>query len=127
MKIAPTLFLVLLAGFAVAEDQPTHKDISPDEFEKLSKQENTIILDVRTPAEYAAGHIKGAILINYKDKDFETKVKELDKSKTYLVHCAVGMRGTWACEKMAKLDFAKLYNLAGGLKAWEKAGKPVEK
>lgn len=127
MRTASALILIVLTTFAFAEDKPTHKDISPDEFEKLSKEANIVILDVRHPNEYAAGHMKGAVLINYKDASFVEKVKELDRGKTYLVYCAVGMRGTWACEKMAKLDFPKLYNLEGGLKAWEKAGKPVEK
>lgn len=127
MRTASALILIVLTTFAFAEDKLTHKDVGPDEFEKLSKEANTVILDVRHPNEYAAGHIKGTVLINYKDPQFQEKVKQLDRTKTYLVYCAVGVRGTWACEKMAKLDFPKLYNLEGGLKAWEKAGKPVEK
>ena len=51
----------------------------------------------------------------------------LDKNQTYLVHCAAGVRSATACAKMSRLKFSNLYNLEGGLKAWEKAGKPVEK
>jgi rhodanese-related sulfurtransferase len=55
------------------------------------------------------------------------KAALLDKSKTYLVHCASGVRSVKACEQLGRLDFPRLYNLAGGFKAWAQAGKPVEK
>jgi rhodanese-related sulfurtransferase len=48
-------------------------------------------------------------------------------SKTYLVHCAVGGRSAQACTKLDAFEFPKVVNLLGGIKAWEKAGKPVEK
>jgi phage shock protein E len=110
-----------------ADEKPAHKDVAPDEFEKLAKNPDTVILDVRTEKEYQAGHLKDAVLIDFNSKDFEEKVKQLDRSKTYLVHCAAGGRSTKACTKLDALDFPKVYNLAGGFKAWEKAGKPVEK
>jgi rhodanese-related sulfurtransferase len=59
--------------------------------------------------------------------DFQEKTALLDKSKTYLVHCASGGRSARACEKLGSLDFPKVYNLPAGFKAWVKAGKPVEK
>jgi len=58
--------------------------------------------------------------------DFEQKVAGLDKSKSYLVHCAAGVRSARACDKMSKMDFSRLYNLEGGFKAWEKAGNKAE-
>jgi len=103
------------------------KNVNADEFEKLSKEPNTVILDVRTPKEYEGGHIKNSVLIDVTAADFEEKIKQLDKTKTYLVHCAMGTRSAKACSKMETLDFPKVVNLEGGIKAWEKAGKPVEK
>ena len=131
--------LPLLAGLCLllnptpsrAADKPdaqtTHKNVGVDEFEKLTKEPNTVILDVRTPKEYAAGHLKGAVLLDYQAKDFEEKAKGLDRSKTYLVHCAAGGRSEKASSRFDALKFPKVYNLEGGFKAWEKAGKPVEK
>lgn len=104
-----------------------HENVTPAEFEKLAKEPNTVIIDVRTPKEYAAGHIKDSVLIDYSAKDFEEKIKQLDKSKTYLVHCASGGRSAQACNKLDAFEFPKVVNLLGGIKAWEKAGKPVEK
>jgi rhodanese-related sulfurtransferase len=108
-------------------DKATHKDVDAAEFERLAKQPDTVILDVRTPGEYAAGHVKDAKLINWNDKTFGEQIAKLDKGKTYLVYCAVGGRSAKACSKLDGLGVAKVYNLAGGIKAWETAGKPVEK
>src|SRR5437899_6117949 len=104
-----------------------YKDVNVEQFDKLRANTNNIILDVRTPEEFAAGHIAGAKNIDINTPDFEKKITELDKSKTYLVHCAAGGRSARACNKMSKLDFTNCYNLVGGMHAWERAGKPVEK
>jgi rhodanese-related sulfurtransferase len=132
LMIASFLALVLPAALAYAEDKPdankpVHKTVGVDEFEKLTREPNAVILDVRTPAEYATGHLKDAVLLDINAKDFDQKIKALDKGKTYLVHCAVGMRGEKACKRLDTLDFPKVYNLQGGIKAWKNAGKPVEK
>ena len=104
------------------------KNIGVEEFDKLRKQTNaTVVLDVRTPREFAGGHILGATNIDWNAGDFERRVARLDRSKTYLVHCAVGGRSAKAAEKLMSLQFTNVYNLEGGMKAWEKAGKPLEK
>jgi rhodanese-related sulfurtransferase len=128
------LIATLASSCATAADKPAapptaaaHKDVGADEFEKLAKEPDTVVLDVRTPEEYSAGHLKNSVPIDFKDKAFAEKVAKLDKGKTYLVYCAVGGRSAKACGKLDQLDFPKVYNLTGGIKAWEKAGKPVEK
>src|SRR5687767_10665386 len=103
------------------------KNIGVVEFDKLRQQTNSVVLDVRTPKEFTAGHIPGAVNIDWNGADFQKKVSALDKSKTYLVQCAVGGRSAKAADKMMTLQFTNVYNLEGGIKAWEKAGKPVEK
>ncbi|HVK58033.1 MAG TPA: rhodanese-like domain-containing protein [Candidatus Kapabacteria bacterium] len=105
------------------------ENIGPEQFDTLRKADtnSTVVLDVRTREEYKAGHIPGSVLIDFNAGDFEQQVAKLDKDKTYLVHCAVGGRSARACKKMNLLGFKKLYNLEGGMGAWEKAGKQVEK
>ena len=105
------------------------ENIKPEQFDALRKADtnSTVVLDVRTKKEYQEGHIPGSVLIDFNAEDFEQQVAKLDKSKTYLVHCASGGRSARACKKMDKLGFQKLYNLEGGMGAWEKAGKPVKK
>jgi len=131
LPLIAVLCLILPSRLAKADDKPdakpVHKSVGVDEFEKLTKQPNAVILDVRTPAEYATGHLKDAVLIDLNSKDFDQKIKALDKDKTYLVHCAVGMRGEKACKRLDTFDFPKVYNLEGGIKAWKNAGKPIEK
>ena len=104
-----------------------YKNLSVDEFARMAADKQNVILDVRTPGEFSAGHIPGAVNLDYNAPDFQAKAAALDKSKTYLVHCAVGGRSVRACEKLSHLDFPSLYNLPGGFKAWAKAGQPVEK
>ena len=104
-----------------------YKDVDVEQFDKLRADKKNVVLDVRTKEEFAAGHIPGAVNLDYSSPDFEKKVGELDKGKTYLVHCAAGGRSARACDKMSKLEFTNCFNLSGGFRAWEKAGKPVEK
>jgi rhodanese-related sulfurtransferase len=103
------------------------KNVDVAEFEKLRADKKNIVLDVRTQKEFQAGHIPGAVHIDVNAPDFSEKIAGLEKNKTYLVHCAAGVRSAKACDKMSHLAFPKLYNLEGGLKAWESAGNKPEK
>jgi rhodanese-related sulfurtransferase len=133
LAIVPLCFLVPVTVGAAANDDPkppapaVHKDLNADEFERLAKEPDVVILDVRSPKEYEAGHLKNSVLINFNAKDFDEQIRKLDRAKTYAVYCAVGGRSAKACDKLDALTFPKVYNLTGGIKAWEKAGKPVEK
>jgi phage shock protein E len=138
MKILGLFLIVSLLGADAVkkEEKPAsapatrpagRRDVGVEEFEKLWKDKKGTVLDVRTSKEFEAGHIPGAVNIDVNSPEFDKKVAELDKDKTYLVHCASGVRSVRACEKMNRLDFKQLINLQGGIKAWEKAGKPVEK
>jgi rhodanese-related sulfurtransferase len=98
--------------------------ITLEEFEKRKAEPDTVVIDVRSPEEFAAGHVPGAVNVPIIADDFDAKVKALDKDKTYLVHCAAGVRSARATKKMA--DLPKLFDFSGGMNAWKKAGKPVE-
>lgn len=101
-----------------------HTNIRTQEFEKLRKEPNTVVLDVRTKAEFDKGHIPGAINLDVKSEEFAKEAAKLDKSKTYLVHCAAGVRSLKACSKLNELKFEKLYNLEGGYGEWIQQAKP---
>ena len=131
---------VLIAGnktYGQGNDGPSNKqteqkvavkNIDANEADKLLKEnKKVVVLDVRTPKEFTAGHITGATNLNFYDADFEKKLTALEKTQPYLVHCAVGGRSAKARELMKTLQFKSIYHLEGGLKAWEKAGKPVER
>lgn len=124
----PLLCFLFAANLDAADKAPKkYKNVSAEEFDKLRQNQKNVVLDVRTPEEYAAGHIPGSTNIDFNADDFQQKIGKLDKDKTYLVHCASGGRSARACNQLGKLDFKNLYNLEGGMGAWEKAGKPVDK
>jgi len=115
------------AAPAAAAKPGGFKNLTVEEFAQMSTNQATVILDVRTAKEFEAGHLAKAVNLDVLAADFEQKVASLDKTQTYLVHCAAGGRSVTACKALGQIGFPKLYNLSGGFKAWVKAGKPVEK
>jgi carboxyl-terminal processing protease len=87
-----------------------------------------VLVDVRTPAEYKEGHLKGAINIDVKDSlTFMNKAKEmLPKDKTVMVYCRSGRRSADAAGKLAAEGYF-VFNLEGGIVAWKEAGKETVK
>lgn len=97
------------------------ENIPVEKFSELMKEDNHLILDVRSPQELAEGSIAGYEMINFFDSDFSQQVEKLDKSKTYLIYCRSGNRSGQACAMMSTMGFEKLYNLEGGIGAWNAA------
>lgn len=99
--------------------------VSAPEFAKEIKTDSVQLLDVRTPEEYAEGHIGGAININVKSDDFKLKAqKKLSKDSTILVYCRSGRRSLDAADILIKLGY-KVVNLKGGIIEWKDDGFPV--
>lgn len=120
---ASFLSLLLLAGAAFADVTPIGADKAAA---KLKKDPKIVVIDLRTPKEFAAGHIKGAININMQDKDFSTKLGKLDRKKTYLMHCRSGGRSSASLPVWKRLGFENVLHLASGTLGWEKAGQKLE-
>jgi rhodanese-related sulfurtransferase len=86
---------------------------------QLAKDENAVVLDVRTPEECQEGIIPNAILIDiYKGQGFIYEVDALDKTKNYYVYCKAGGRSAQACAVMNQLGFENTFNLEGGFSLW---------
>lgn len=99
--------------------------VSAPEFDKAIKADSVLLLDVRTPQEYAEGHIDGALNINIKSDDFRQRAeKELSKDSTILIYCRRGRRSMEAAEILTKLGY-KVVNLKGGIIEWKGDGLPV--
>jgi len=90
--------------------------------DKMSEDQNSILLDVRTPAEVAEGIIPGAIVIDFSAPDFADKIAALDKNKDYYVYCKAGGRSAKASTLMESTGFKKVYNLRGGYDGWVQSG-----
>lgn len=110
-----------------ASKEMPFRNVGPEQFDRLRTNANHVVLDVRTKKEFDGGHISGAVNIDWNGPDFAKQVAALDPGKTYLVHCAGGVRSVKACHAMSGLKFTNLFNLEAGFKSWEKAGKPVQK
>jgi rhodanese-related sulfurtransferase len=83
------------------------------------------VLDVRQLKEFESGHLENAIQLNFLDKAvFEKGIKDLDKSKNYYLYCRSGRRSNSAALMMKKEGF-KVFDLKGGILAWEKTGLPI--
>lgn len=77
-----------------------------------------IILDVRMPSEYATGHMKTALNVNFYSTAFEQTLRKLDRKKTYLVYCASGSRSAKATDKLRSLGFLRIDNMTEGYVAF---------
>lgn len=85
----------------------------------IDKNKHLVILDVRTPGEFHAGHIEGAQLLDVtQDSMFLEGIKTMDKSKTYLVYCRSGQRSRKACSLMQDQGISDVYNLEEGYLGW---------
>lgn len=84
-----------------------------------------VLLDVRTPEEFAEGHLEGAVLIDFYDADFAEQLAALDPTVAYLVYCRSGNRSGQAMSVMDDLQFTSAVNVDGGIIAWAAAGLPI--
>lgn len=82
------------------------------------------IIDVRTPEEFATGHLENAQNINIYDADFAQRIGQLDKEAPVFVYCKAGGRSADAAGQMQKMGFKHVYDMKGGFMAWSAAGKP---
>jgi rhodanese-related sulfurtransferase len=129
MKIMKTAFLLfLLLPVYVTSTAQVRQKLAPQEFEsKMKELKNITLVDVRTPAEFAQGHLANALLLDIYSPDFKTQLAKLDKSKPVFVYCAAGGRSNSAAQTLAGMGFTVVYDLQGGINAWKKTNKPIVK
>ncbi len=112
------LALSLVLAFSLAACAPSSAD-------PLEVDETTVLLDVRTPGEFAEGHLDGAINIDVQSADFEAQLGRLDPDVPYIVYCRTGNRSGQAIDRMEAFGFADLSN-AGSLESAASAtGIPI--
>ncbi len=127
-----------IAGISIAEEAGSENDTKLSVVENIStekgyelisnntKNPDFRILDVRTPGEFAGGHISNATNIDYQSSTFKDNLKQLDRDKTFIVYCRSGNRSSKAVKIMNELGFKSVYNM-GGIIDWENRGYPVVK
>src|SRR5690554_642730 len=121
------LILLLVGHLAVGQTEDAGKLLNAKKFYREMEQEpSKIVLDVRTPEEFEAGHIKGALNINFYDEDFGQQLEMLEKGQPVFVYCKGGTRSNAAIEQLQQLGFGQIYDLKGGTMAWENNNLPLK-
>lgn len=114
----------LLAGCSSSDSSV--ENVSADAFLTAAAEPGTVVVDVRTPGEYAAGHVDGAVNIDVESPDFATQIAALPKETQYAVYCRSGRRSALATDQMAAAGFTSLVNLeGGGIADLQAAGAPI--
>ena len=106
----------------------TKTSLTAAEFESgISSKDSIQIIDVRTLSEYTNGHITGALLADWNNaSEFNRRIAYVDKNKPVYVYCQAGGRSAAAAEKMRAAGYEKVYELKGGINAWNAASKVLE-
>ena len=91
----------------------------------LQDDPDFVLLDIRTPAEVEAGHISGAVSLDFYSSTFRDDLAALDRDKGYLIYCRTANRTGQAYDIMEELGFERVYDMEGGISQWIAAGYPV--
>lgn len=128
MKAILLIFIILTSFRCAGPQQRTPvevQNLGTEEFKKQRMSNKTLLVDVRTPEEFADGHLTGAINSDYRGGDFAEEIKTWKKNKVYYLYCATGNRSGKAAELMKAAGFQHIYNI-GGYQTLREAGLPTE-
>ena len=120
-----SLFLVLLLAFIGSRAQQPGATLPAADFaDRVKHLPGAPVVDVRTPGEFANGHLAAALNYDWNGGNFDNQVVALDKSKPVFVYCMSGKRSAAAAARMRTLGFREVYDMRGGMIAWRAAGLP---
>lgn len=101
------------------------RDVSPeDAYLALQSDASIIVLDIRTPGEFATGHVEGALNIDYYARDFPDRIQALDPNQTYMVYCQKGVRSRSLMRALIGSQFDDVLHIAEGFDGWRNKGLP---
>jgi rhodanese-related sulfurtransferase len=119
--------LMLFACQGPAQESNSKQEISKlsvtELKSELNKHDDFYLIDVRTPREFEAGAIKGAVNYNISDGTLEKKLADMDRNKPVFVYCAVGGRSARAAQLLSDKGFQTVFDLKGGYNAWSSSNK----
>jgi phage shock protein E len=111
---------------SVVVEQPAAPErVDATQFAEVVATPGVTIIDVRTPEEFAIGHIDGAVNFNVEGPDFGTQIAGLDPAGTYAVYCQSGNRSVAAVDYMSGQGINGIFELESGISGWQQAGLPV--
>ena len=114
------IIIMIAMGFlCIFSLQAQVTKLNPQAFsEAIAELESPLVIDVRTPREFAAGNIEGAANINFYDQNFLNAFSDYDKSTPIYLYCRSGARSASAANKLKALGFKNIYDLSGGYISW---------
>jgi phage shock protein E len=128
MKTKIIALLVLFTSIACSNNaQQIIPVTSTETLSLLEKEKDIIILDVRTPGEFSAGHLKNAINIDVHQPDALAQINKLDKKAKYLVYCRTKNRSGVVVNNMIQNGFKNVYQMTDGYSVWSSNGLPFTK
>ncbi len=113
------------SGAESAAEMPGFGLVSPQQALDLSVSDGVTVIDVRTPEEFAEGHIDGATMIDFYTDTFNDEIAALDPNGTYLLYCRSGNRSGQAATLMQQLGFEQVYDMQGGVVEYGSQGLPL--
>ncbi|MCB9496684.1 MAG: rhodanese-like domain-containing protein [Fibrobacteria bacterium] len=123
----PTILLAFVMGCGGAAS--AGGDLSPTQADSLirahSQDTSFLLIDVRTPGEFASGHIPGARMIDFHAPDFQSRVESLPRTAPILLYCRSGNRSGQALSWMETAGFTQVRHLSGGVRTWMSEGRPL--
>ncbi len=121
------IFILVVGAYVVFEYMlsANSEDITPEQAVAMINHEQGVVIDVRTATEFSSGHILHAVNIDANEPDI--KFKKLNKyaNKPVIVVCATGRRSAACVKRMQDQGYERVYNLSGGIVAWQNAGLPL--
>lgn len=128
-RMQATLGGLLLAMSVIGACTGTGVAVSPvgpaEASAVISASAEVVVLDIRTPEEFEAGIIEGAINIDFYEPSFASTLDTLDKDAEYVVYCRSGNRSGQARQTFESLGFTNVTEIEGGILAWSASGFPV--
>ncbi len=125
--ILVSAFVFLLVAFVINEGKQGGAAITPTNLVNLVNREGAVLLDIRDPKEYSAGHIAGALSMPVSSIDARIGELESEKGKPVVLVCKMGQQASATGRKLKALGFENVRRLSGGMAEWTAGSLPVVK
>ncbi|MGB5425657.1 MAG: rhodanese-like domain-containing protein [Gammaproteobacteria bacterium] len=126
LVLALLAIIVMLIASEIQQRLSRVKEVSPAEATRLLNHENAIMIDMRTDKDYRDGHIANSVNVPTGSADIPATLNK-HRERPVVVYCQRGNRSIAFCNKLSKQGFESVYNLKGGVLAWQKAELPLTK
>jgi len=133
LRVSRELLTIVIVAVAVVSAtyyylqplNPSYGDISIEQARRLIESNpDLVIVDVRTPEEFATGYLEGAVNLCV-ECDAQLLLDNLDPNDDILLYCRTGRRSANALGVLRENGYEKVYNMLGGITAWTNAGYPI--